>query len=468
MMQQGEPSIIDLLETVPQIPKGYQVEIIGDIIARVFANQAYADSINFHTLQGAYGIGKSTVGALITLCHFYQFGYLIEDAGYLGNIVSGGYTQLTTVTLAKVREILAKSAFGRYFTYTERQTTLKRDPSKFIRHCVCNVANVDSFAGIHGGFYGYTFLYYDEGTAILDKAYEIGDTFMDKGNCTWIVTGNPTTTKGEFYRICNSNLWTHWKITRYDFYGDNDPWALRVLDEYGEDSDVYRVKVMAEFPMNSSNNVFSIFALNECKRRGKIIASSGRTEDVCGAVTIAVDPSRGEGGLCDHAVSVWDYRALRKIVTSRESQNSLVYMTAQVAAQYNTKKIWVDGGGCGCNLDKQIEIEVNSNMYRKRFIPVVGVDNSTKPTHNKFCFNKRAENIMEAARWVDTIGAFCPGEYVDELCSQLMQIEYDDRSEKVKMMPKEGKMDIADSFCLHFSDPTYLQRLQAQDSTALR
>jgi hypothetical protein len=458
---QAQPKLSQLLMTVPEKPMEWQLTLMHDIILDVLQNKDVCDSTRFHLLQGAYGIGKTTFGALLTLAHFYQFGFLDRESGYKGNIVSGSLIQLTTVTCAVLREILTQSAFGNYFTMTGNQIYLNVNPNKFIRFCVCNTSNMDSFAGIHKAN-GYVYNFFDEGTAIHDKAYDIAETFMDKGNCTWVVTGNPTTTKGEFYRKSTSPKWNVAKVTRFDFWGLEDQWAKDMEIEYGVNSDTYRMKVLAEFPMNSTNNVISIHTFKEAEKRGKQYTYSKLKEYECGPVVIMVDPSTN-AGVCDHGICIRDHICVREIYPIQGDIDELAEHVASLTEHYKVMKIFLDSICCGWGVDTRIKCKLG--LRGITHIPIAGVDNRRSPSHNTFCANKRAENIMEGKKWLEAYGGIAPTPYMDRFFNELMQVTYEENALNVKLAKKEGIQDLADAFWGTFEEPLLLVNLAAQQST---
>jgi hypothetical protein len=445
------PPLHEVLETLPEIPAEWQLKLLVDIISDVKKNQDIVDSSRFYLLQGAYGIGKTTFGAMLTLAHLYQFGYLDVERGYKGNIVSGSLTQLITVTCATLRDMLMRSAFKQFFTMTGNQLYINNNPNKFIRFCVCNNANIDSFAGIHKAG-GYVFNYFDEGTAIHDKGFDIAETFMDKGNCTWLVTGNPTSTNGEFYRKSISPKWNVTKVTRYDFWGENDQWAADIKAEYGEDSDTYRMKVMAEFPQTSTANVFTLFACKEAERRGRIFAYSGLKEYAPSDCVLMVDPSQDKGE-CDHGICVRDHIAVRELIATQGDILSLAQQVVDLTEVYNIVAIHLDCICCGWGLDACILQQLSKK--RKR-IPIVGVNNAMRPSHNKYAANKRAENIIEAKKWLESFGGVCPSPNIKKFFDQLMQVMYKENALNIKLAEKEGVQDLVDAFFGTFENPQLL------------
>ena len=344
-------TLFDIIMSLPCRPRDWQLEELLRILKDL--KEIEVNGVSRNVICGAYGIGKTTFLAIFALVHLYLFGYKRPLESYKGSIVSGSQTQLYTILHAEITRLLNNSCFNQIITITKSKMYLNADESKFIRFCVWNESNQDSFAGVHADN---VLTMFDEGTAICAEAYKIANTYNTSGRCCWVVTGNPTTTGGEFYKLSTKPNWDKKHVSRYDFFGADDDFAYDIKLEYGEDSDIYRTQVLGQFALNSSNAVFTAYTLNECSKRGYHIRTSGLAAHSCGPVCIGVDVARGEG-VCDHAIVVRDFFAVRQIVTSQCDLIVLHELVVSIAIQYDVKVIAVDTIGCGAGVDQAISIE---------------------------------------------------------------------------------------------------------------
>jgi hypothetical protein len=179
-------------------------------------------------------------------------------------------------------------------------------------------------------------------------------------------------------------------------------------------------------------------------------------------VCIGVDVARGEG-VCDHAITVRDFYAVRKIVTSQCDLIVLHELVVSIALQYDVKIIAVDTIGCGAGVDQAISIELNRALHRQvkkerpQIVKVVPIISNERPHYNMSCQNRRAELAMEARKWCESFGGFVPGEHVRRLVDELSTLVLDQNVDKVCLEKKTGPKDVADSFLYTFADPLILR-----------
>jgi hypothetical protein len=88
----------------------------------------------------------------------------------------------------------------------------------------------------------------------------------------WLALGNPTRNVG-WFRECFGryrNLWYTLQIDSRTVEGTNKEYLQEIVDTYGEDSDIARVRVKGQFPAASSMQFISSTAV---KRRGSAFYS---------------------------------------------------------------------------------------------------------------------------------------------------------------------------------------------------
>jgi len=119
--------------------------------------------------------------------------------------------------------------------------------------------NSEAFAGTHEKF---VLQIFDEASAIQSSIYEVaeGATATEGGYRKWFCFGNPTQNSGAFYDACfgeQSHRWHQIIIdTRKCKYADQvqiQAWK----EDYGEDSDFFRVRVLGLPPQQSITTLIS-------------------------------------------------------------------------------------------------------------------------------------------------------------------------------------------------------------------
>ena len=92
----------------------------------------------------------------------------------------------------------------------------------------------------------------DESTTIADKVWEVIEgALTDEGTeLIWIAFGNPTRNTGRF-RECFGRFRHLWKTRHIDsrtVEGTNKKYLNELVETYGEDSDIVKVRVRGMFP----------------------------------------------------------------------------------------------------------------------------------------------------------------------------------------------------------------------------
>lgn len=115
--------------------------------------------------------------------------------------------------------------------------------------------NTEAFAGLHN-VGRLILIFYDEGSNIADKVWEVTEgALTDEGTVIiWIAFGNPTRNVGRF-RECFGRYRSKWITRQIDsrsVEGTNKEYLQSIIDTYGIDSDIAKVRVLGQFPSASS------------------------------------------------------------------------------------------------------------------------------------------------------------------------------------------------------------------------
>lgn len=107
--------------------------------------------------------------------------------------------------------------------------------------------NPDAMQGLHAA--NMIFLI-DEASGIDDVVFEVAQGALSTEGARVVMAGNPTRTTGYFYRAFHVNraYWDCHTFTCVDSPLVSADYVRQMADEYGEDSDIYRVRVAGEFP----------------------------------------------------------------------------------------------------------------------------------------------------------------------------------------------------------------------------
>jgi len=121
--------------------------------------------------------------------------------------------------------------------------------------CVARTARVDkpeAFQGFHSP--NMLFLV-DEASGVENVIYEVGAGAMSTFGAKTIMTGNPTRTSGYFYDAFHK-MRDHWwtrKVSCEESTRVNPEFIKEMELKYGLDSNVFRVRVLGEFPLSEDD-----------------------------------------------------------------------------------------------------------------------------------------------------------------------------------------------------------------------
>lgn len=138
----------------------------------------------------------------------------------------------------------------------------------------------------------------DEASGVSPKIIETIQGTLSNPDSLFLAIGNPNTSSCKFYDFftANRDLWhcLHFNAedTARDYPHIVSPDRNRMVAmEYGKDSDVYRVRVLGEFPMEDPNNVMGIHDLEACTNNDKV-GCAGITEMMDWNQAIGIDFAR--------------------------------------------------------------------------------------------------------------------------------------------------------------------------------
>lgn len=130
--------------------------------------------------------------------------------------------------------------------------------------------NTEAFAGLHN-IGKIILIIYDEASNIADKVWEVTEGALTDENTViiWLAFGNPTRNSGRF-RECfgkHRNLWHTLQLDSRTVEGTNKEYLNEVVETYGEDSDIARVRVKGQFPSASSMQFISSASVQAARQR---------------------------------------------------------------------------------------------------------------------------------------------------------------------------------------------------------
>lgn len=115
--------------------------------------------------------------------------------------------------------------------------------------------NTEAFAGLHN-VGRIIILEFDEASKIHDKVWEVAEGALTDENTViiWIVYGNPTRNSGRFRECFRKyrHRWVPRQIDSRTVPGTNKKKIQQWLEDHGEDSDFFKIRVRGQFPSQSA------------------------------------------------------------------------------------------------------------------------------------------------------------------------------------------------------------------------
>lgn len=281
----------------------------------------------------------------------------------------------------------------------------------------------------------------DEASGVSENIFEVIEGALTGEHNRLIEVGNPTRTSGHFFNNFHKNKELFKTFTLNAELSDNVDKGLiqRRIKQYGRDSDVYRVRVLGEFPKASSDALFSVEELLEAVNRDEV--------DKTGEHIWSLDVARfGDDS------SVLCKRAGYKFAPLLVRRNLDTMLLADfVTKEYNESEIkpraiFVDTIGLGAGV---------YDVLFNRSLPVFEA-NVTRRSIEEHYLNKRIEMYKRLQQKLQYISLPDDDELIGELSSMSYIISNNGKTAlepKDKHKQKLGRSpDKADAIALSFFD----------------
>jgi hypothetical protein len=236
----------------------------------------------------------------------------------------------------------------------------------------------EALQGFHGGELLFII---DEATGVAEEVFTVvrGALTEEHNNC--VMCSNPTRTQGFFYN--SHTLWEGepWKCLTFsgiDSPRVSDRYVNEIAVEFGEDSDVFRVRVLGEFPIESDFVLIpKDWVMAAIDRKISYKKRLGKQQfDAAGVDIARYGDNKTVFVMIRHAtvVGILQYSKQNTMYTAER--------IIKLAELMNAKNIKVDEIGIGGG--------VIDRCY-DRGVPVTGIDVSKAATDKEKFVNKRAE-----------------------------------------------------------------------------
>lgn len=222
-----------------------------EVRARAFDGTRAVEAVRAAVSSG-HGIGKSALTSWLVLW------IMTTRPNARGVVTANTSPQLESKTWAELGKWLRRSVFTEWFDITAGKGSMRMTAKGFAEswRCdaqTCREENSESFAGLHAAD-STPFYIFDEASAIPAKIWEVAEGGMTDGEPMWFAFGNPTRT-GTRFHACFHGQRHRWMTRRVDSRScqiTNKTQIEQWAHDYGTESDFFKVRVLGDFPSQSS------------------------------------------------------------------------------------------------------------------------------------------------------------------------------------------------------------------------
>lgn len=165
-----------------------------------------------------------------------------------GVVTANTGEQLRTKTWAELAKWKGLCIVGHWFELNATSLQHRAWPEDWrVDAQTCREENSEAFAGLHAASSS-PFFIFDEAAGIPDVIWEVAEGGLTDGQSFMFAFGNPTRNTGKFYQTYGNAYWRNYSVDSRRAARTNKALIAQWEEEYGEDSDFFRVRVKGEFP----------------------------------------------------------------------------------------------------------------------------------------------------------------------------------------------------------------------------
>lgn len=374
-----------------QGPKKWQRETLQYIGDELKKGGDIGSIIRTATATG-HGVGKSALVAWIVLWG------MATKVNCKGVVTANTKNQLDTKTWAEVAKWHRLFIGSHYFEITAT-SIFSADPQYTKTWRIDSVpwseTNTEAFAGMHNKG-SRIIMIFDEASSIFDKIWEVTEGALtdDSTQILWCVFGNPTRNQGRF-RECFRKFSHRWRtitLDSRDVEGTDKRFLNEMVEDYGEDSDVVRVRVRGLFPLSDSAQFISADVISKA-------ASAAPDVLPTDPLVMSIDVAR-EGD--DESVIAFrrgkDARIIPWLRYHKISLMELADRASDCIEKYQPDAVFIDETGVGGGVIDRLR-QLNHHVIGVHF------GSLGSSVDGIICANKKTEMWVKMRSWLECGGA---------------------------------------------------------------
>jgi len=287
----------------------------------------------------------------------------------------------------------------------------------------------------------------DEASGVDNIIFEVGEGAMSTEGAKTVMTGNPTRTSGYFYEAFNKmkDSFFTMKVSSQDSTQVGPKFIEDMKVKYGEDSNIYRVRVLGEWPEADDDVVIPLHLLQSAADRDQVAADTTPVVWGLDVARFGTDKSalcKRKGNVVTEPIKSW-------------RNKDLMEMCGIILNEYETTtwsdrpvEILIDSIGLGAGVvDRLTELD----------LPVRGINVAESASMGERYGRLRDELWFLGKEWFEARDCTIPEQ--EELIDDLSKPRFSFLSNgKLKVEGKDemkrrglNSPDLADAFCLTFA-----------------
>ena len=211
-------------------------------------------------IRSGHGVGKTTLESWATLW------FLFTRPNSKIICTAPTFHQLNNVLWSELSKWLKRSQLlAELFEWQKTALRFKAAPERW-----CALAKASSKPENMAGFHAEHILFIlDEASGIDDEIFEAVEGALTTSDAKLLICGNPTRNGGFFKRAFfeDRELYHTQKVSCIESGRVSNEYCKRLIRQYGEDSDVVRVRVLGEFPKTEADGLIALELIEAAQNR---------------------------------------------------------------------------------------------------------------------------------------------------------------------------------------------------------
>ncbi len=409
-------------------PQKWQIEALQNI-----ANH------NRLSVRSGHAVGKTTFLAWTILW------FLLTRPDVKIACTANSASQLEQILWSEIQKWHRRMPVGfqNELEFRTDKITIKNAPESF---CVARTSRRENPEALQG-FHSPNMLFIiDEASGVPDIIFEVAQGAMSTHNAKTVMVGNPNRASGFFYDAFNRNAesWKTMTVSCADANTVDPNYIEEMKRQYGEDSNVYRVRVLGLPPTTDDNAIMG---------RTLVESAIGRDVEPTNVMPVwGIDIARmgadrcalckRKGNIITEPIRHWGGKDLMETVG--------LIMAEYESVPYKDRpsEILIDSIGLGAGVvDRLVELD----------LPARGINVAESSSMSDRYMRLRDELWFKCREWLEQKDCLIPDQ--DELVNELTAVQYEILSsgkfkvESKEQMKKRGyrSPDIADALMLTFA-----------------